>query len=153
MEIELVRQVQPALRQKLVEMERDAFGEGGLNIWQLMPFIRHGRVFVARESGVLTGVLQYMLDWDNPLTAYLVGVSVVREARGKGLGTEFIRKTLQVLADEGLSAVELTVHPENAAAIRVYEHKLGFVPAGMRTDEYGPGEHRLVLRVSLVSTD
>lgn len=149
MEIELLKHADLALLKRLVELDKAAFGEGGLNEWQLVPLIRHGRVFAARQDGAVVGCVQYMLDWDNPRNAYMVGVSIDEKMRGRGLGTELIQKTLQVLAGEALTAVELTVDPENAAAVRVYETKLGFVRSAVRTDEYGAGGHRLVMTVEL----
>ena len=47
-------------------------------------------------------------------------------------------------------AVELTVSPNNAAALKLYQGKLGFKTIGFRKDEYGPSEDRLLLRLDLV---
>lgn len=47
---EWVKTVDPALIQRLVELEREAFGVGGLNEWHLVPFIRHGRVYIVRKN-------------------------------------------------------------------------------------------------------
>nr|WP_092074174.1 GNAT family N-acetyltransferase [Dendrosporobacter quercicolus]NSL47701.1 GNAT family N-acetyltransferase [Dendrosporobacter quercicolus DSM 1736]SDM80249.1 ribosomal-protein-alanine N-acetyltransferase [Dendrosporobacter quercicolus] len=149
MKIELLRQADLELVQRLVQLDKAAFGQGGMNEWQLVPLIRHGRVFTALRQGEIAGCVQYMLDWDNPRSAYMVGVAMDEKVRGRGLGTEFIKQTLQILADEGLAAVELTVSLENTAAIRVYETKLGFARTTIRRDEYGAGEHRVVMTVSL----
>ena len=43
----------------------------------------------------------------------------------------------------------MTVDPANVAAIRVYEGKLGFLAKEVRTDEYGQGENRMVMTLSL----
>lgn len=77
-------------------------------------------------------------------------MSIAKEMRGQGLGTELIAKSLQVLANENIEEVELTVDPAaNVAAIRVYERKLGFLTKEVRTDEYGEGENRMVMTLSL----
>ncbi|QJW45114.1 GNAT family N-acetyltransferase [bacterium BFN5] len=149
MEIELIKNADLEVQNRLVYLENQAFGSGGLNEWHLIPLIRHGRVFAARKDQTIIGVIEYMLDWDNPRKAYMIGVSIAKEARGQGLGTELIKRTLQFLSRENLTDVELTVHPENLAAIRVYENKLGFKTEELRTDEYGQGEDRLVMTLSL----
>ncbi|CQR70971.1 Mycothiol acetyltransferase [Sporomusa ovata DSM 2662] len=149
MKVELLENVDLTMLQRLVQLETEAFGHGGLNEWHLVPFIRHGRVFVASEQQEAVGLIQYMRDWDNPRKAYLMGVSIAKEKRGQGLGTMLIRISLQVLKKEDIEEVELTVDPENCGAIRVYEGKLGFVAKGTRIDEYGAGEDRLVMILSL----
>ncbi|MHB1405782.1 MAG: GNAT family N-acetyltransferase [Desulfitobacteriaceae bacterium] len=138
-----------ALIQRLVQLEIEAFGVGGLNEWHLIPLIRHGRVYAVRKNQEVVGLVQYMLDWDNPRKAYMMGVSIAKEVRGQGLGTELIKKSLQELANENIQEVELTVDPANVAAIRVYEEKLGFFAKKLRTDEYGKGENRIVMTLSL----
>lgn len=144
MEIELVQGVDLVLLRRLVKLEADTFGTGGLNEWHLVPLIRHGRVYIAKENQTAVGLIQYMRDWNRPHRAYLSGVSIAREARGRGLGTKLIRASLQALGPDDIKEVELTVAPDNKAAIRVYE-KLGFATKGLRIDEYGAGENRLVM--------
>lgn len=149
MKVELLEKFDLALLQSLVQLETEAFGVGGLNEWHLVPFIRHGRVYVASEQQKTVGLIQYMRDWDNPRKAYLMGVSIAKEMRGQGLGTILIRTTLQTLKKENVEEVELTVDPENLGAIKIYEGKLGFVAKGVRKDEYGAGENRVVMMLSL----
>ncbi|SDF80187.1 GNAT family N-acetyltransferase [Sporomusa acidovorans] len=149
MNLELVRDFDLTLLQRLVQLETEAFGIGGLNEWHLVPFIRHGRVFITRQNQEVVGSIQYMLDWENHRKAYLMGVSIDKRLRGQELGTKFMKKSLQILAGENIEEVELTVDPRNAAAIRVYENKLGFTTVDARNNEYGQGENRLVMTISL----
>lgn len=151
MKIELLQSVELPLINQLVKLEIEAFGFGGLNEWHLVPFIRHGRVYVAREKDKVIGLIEYMRDWDNPQKAYLMGVSIAQELRGKGLGTKLIYTSLQTLRQENIEEVELTVDPGNTAAIKVYEEKLGFVTGNTRLNEYGVGENRLVMVLSLAN--
>lgn len=149
MKVELLTNINLELLQRLVQLEREAFDAGGLNEWQLVPCIRHGRVFIAREADEVLGLIQYMRDWENPRKAYLIGVSITKARRGKGLGTSLMRQSMQALKEENVDEVELTVDPGNGNAIRVYKDKLGFGVQGMRNDEYGAGEDRLVMIVKL----
>lgn len=149
MKVELIEEFDLKILQHMVLLEKEAFGVGGLNEWHLVPFIRHGRVFVAREEENIVGLIQYMRDWDRPNKAYLMGVSIAQEMRGKGLGTILMRTSLQALKKENIDEVELTVDPQNFGAIKIYKGKLGFIEKGVRMDEYGSGENRLVMMLSL----
>ena len=150
MKVELLENVDLIQLQRLVQLEREAFGVGGLNEWNLLPFIRHGQVYVLKEQQDIIGLAQYMRDWDNPFKAYLVGVSIAKEIRGQGLGTILLQTSLEALKKEHIEEIELTVDPKNLGAVKVYEEKLGFVKKSFRLDEYGAGENRLVMVLSLV---
>ncbi|HWR44486.1 GNAT family N-acetyltransferase [Sporomusa sp.] len=149
--VELITTYDNALIERLVQLETEAFGSGGINMWHLVPLIRHGRVYVIRKNESVVGTVQYMLDWDNPRKAYMLGVSVSREHRGLGIGTELLRESFIALTGENVEEVELTVAPGNVAAINVYENKLGFVVTEFRKNEYGEGEDRLAMRMSLTN--
>ena len=145
MKVELLKDVDLTLLQQLVQFEKEAFGDGGLNEWNLVPLIRHGRVYVAKQQQEVVGLIEYIRDWDNPRKAYLIGVSIAKEMRGQGLGTILLHTTLQLLKKKNIEEVELTVDPENLGAIKIYEEKLGFAKESFRLDEYGIGENRLVM--------
>ncbi|WP_378956726.1 GNAT family N-acetyltransferase [Pelosinus sp. sgz500959] len=149
MRIELVEEFDLDFLQSLVQLEAEAFGIGGLNEWHLVPFIRHGQVYIAKEQEKVVGLIQYMRDWKNPNKAYLMGVSIAKKLRGQGLGTILMRTSLRALKEENIEAVELTVDPKNFSAIKIYQEKLGFVGKDRRVDEYGAGENRLVMLLSL----
>lgn len=145
---ELITAVEPALLERLVELEEEAFGCGGMNEWHLVPLLRHGRVFVSKKDDSVVGAVQYMRDWDKPELAYMVGVSVATAARGQGIGTELLADSIQQLFAEHFAEVELTVAADNAAAVKVYKEKLGFEVTGFRQNEYGQGQDRLVMMLT-----
>lgn len=149
--IELVQTVEPELVKRLVELEIDAFGPGGMNEWHLVPLIRHGRVYVIRQNHEIVGLIQYMLDWNSPQKAYMVGVSVGKEWRGHGIGTKLLKESFSKLYQENIQEIELTVDPKNVAAVTIYEKKLGFVIQELRENEYGEGENRLVMKLLLTN--
>jgi len=143
--IRIVTPDQKSTITRIIALEAEAFGDGGLDEWNLLPLIRHGRVFVLEEDSLTAACIQYMKDWNDPSKAYAVGISVDKNRRGKGYGTELFRASMDILADEGIKTVELTVDPENASAVAVYGRKLGFVISEERRDEYGEGVHRIVM--------
>lgn len=134
---------------KVVEIEAEAFGSGGMNEWHLVPFIRHGCVFILLMDNDIVGSAQYMLDWHQPKKAYMYGISILAKSRGKGLGTVLLQESFRQLADMGIEQVELTVDPRNTSAVKVYQEKMGFAVAGFRHDEYGEGEDRIVMDLAI----
>lgn len=143
--VRIVTDVDQRLIDRLVKLEVEAFGNGGLNEWHLVPIIRHGRLFIIEHSGEVVGSVQYMRDWNNSQRAYMIGVTVAKEVRGQGVGTELLAKSIEALLDDKITEVELTVDANNAAAIKVYQEKLGFNITEARRNEYGPGQDRLVM--------
>lgn len=143
--IEILRENQPELIKKIVQLENESFGTDGLTEWTLVPLVRHGRVFCLTIDGVLVGVAQYMRDWDNRQLAYLVGIAVSSSYRGQGWGTELMKESMLSLIRDGIHELELTVDLANHSAVEVYKRKLGFKEVGYRKNEYGEGIDRLVM--------
>lgn len=149
--LELVRSMDSKVIERLIEIEAEAFGSGGLNVWYIEPLIRHGRVYIYRSGNQIQGLANYMLDWDNPKNAYMVGVSVAKEARGQGIGSKLLQESFAALRKENIEEVELTVDPDNTAAVNLYEKKLGFLVTDFRHDEYGKGKGRLIMKLNLAN--
>jgi ribosomal-protein-alanine N-acetyltransferase len=149
--IELVQSVERELINRLVQLEKEAFGEGGMNAWHLVPLIRHGRVYIFRNDNAVLGAVQYMLDWDKPYKAYMVGVSTAQESRGQGIGSELLQSSFNALFKENITEVELTVDQNNLVAVKLYESKFGFLVTESRPNEYGEGEDRLVMKLLLAN--
>ncbi|MGI6149673.1 MAG: GNAT family N-acetyltransferase [Firmicutes bacterium] len=133
--------VDDGLVEQIISLEQAAFGIGGMNRWFLVPFIRHGRVFVALHVGELIGVCEYMLDFRREAHAYLFGITVKESWRRRGIGAMLLKESSLTLRESGIRTVSLTVHPDNQEALSLYE-KLGFRPIVFREHEYGVGEHR-----------
>jgi ribosomal-protein-alanine N-acetyltransferase len=147
--IELVQKVESELIGRLVQLETEAFGVGGMNAWHLVPLIRHGRVYIFCQDKAVLGAVQYMLDWDNPHKAYMVGVSIFQEFRGQGIGAELLQGSFDALSRENITEVELTVDRNNIVAVKLYQRKFGFLSTDFRPNEYGEGEDRLVMNLLL----
>jgi ribosomal protein S18 acetylase RimI-like enzyme len=60
------------------------------------------------------------------VVAKLDDVSVKRDRRGKGVGTELLEQLKEQLRKESVTRIDVAVHKENPEARRFYE-KLGFV--------------------------
>jgi len=134
---------------RLKQIEKQAFGDAGLDEWNLVPLIRHGMVMAMKCGGKVIGGAQFIRDWRDSSRAYLVGIAVDSDYRGNGLGTRFLRACLDLLKAQDIRCAELTVDPANYGAVKVYEKKLFFRTVEKRKDEYGPGEDRLVMEIDL----
>ena len=147
--VEVIKQNDTQIMNRIMEIEKQAFGNAGLDEWNLVPYMRHGRVMVLKYHDKIVGDAQFVRDWDNPKRIYLYGIAIDYRYRGKGLGTRFLSECLFMIKEDGAEVVELTVDPKNDAAVKVYQSKLGFDIVADRKDEYGPGENRLVMERKL----
>lgn len=147
--IKIIKKNEPHVISRLIELDKQAFNEGGLDEWTMVPIMRHGRIMALYYNDEIAGCAQFIKDWDNEKKAYLYGVSISEEYRGKGLGTWFLTSCFDELKKEGIKIIELTVDPKNHPAIRVYEQKMGFKIINEQKNEYGEGEHRLVMELNI----
>src|SRR5690625_401546 len=106
---------------RLAEIDKDAFGDGGIDEWVMLPLMRHGRIIALYYNNELIGDAQFMKDWDNIHKAYLYGVAISPKYRGMGFGTWFLDACFEELKKEGIKTIDLTVDPENHGAIKVYK--------------------------------
>lgn len=74
-----------------------------------------------------------VLPIDRPTMAHggVLGVGVLVEHRGKGIGTALVRAAIDFAKAAGLTRIELTVREHNERAIILYE-RLGFVREGLK---------------------
>lgn len=94
--------------------------------------------YTIEVDGRIAGLIQY---WEEPDPKYRhagIDVFVDPAVRGRGVGTEAIRKVIRLLIDErGHHRITIDPAAENLAAIRAYE-KVGFKPVGItRRSELG----------------
>jgi ribosomal protein S18 acetylase RimI-like enzyme len=61
----------------------------------------------------------------------VLGMGIVEEHRGKGIGEALMRAALRQARERGLLRVELTVRSDNERAIALYR-KIGFVDEGVK---------------------
>ncbi|MCB9898381.1 MAG: GNAT family N-acetyltransferase [Planctomycetes bacterium] len=74
--------------------------------------------------------------------AWILSLAVDAPARGRGVGARLLAHALGLFASDGVRRALLTVAPDNAAALALYE-RAGFVVAARDDDAFGPGETRL----------
>ena len=69
----------------------------------------------------------------------MLGMGLLPEARGQGIGTRLITAALEGAWQRGLSRVQLTVRDDNLPAIRLYE-RFGFVVEGCLRRDFRVGD-------------
>lgn len=135
---------------RLMRLEEDIFGEETLDEWYMVSHIHHGNVLVlvdaARRKTV--GIAVLMRDWDELDKCYLADFGIRADYRGKGLGSTFLRKVLDLVREEGFSRISLTVDIANEPAIGLYK-KHGFRIVQERHHLYGEGRHRYVMELAM----
>jgi ribosomal-protein-alanine N-acetyltransferase len=134
--------------QELIEIEKEAFGAGGLNQWGFPPLIYHGVVYMAMVDKNPVAVIEYMRDFNEEGTAYLYGLAVDKDYRGQGIGKKLLDGSLNKLKEHKINKVELTVDPDNKVAINLYQ-QFDFEKIAYHKAEYGAGEDRVIMKLSL----
>ncbi|MCM1024243.1 MAG: GNAT family N-acetyltransferase [Prevotella sp.] len=95
------------------------------------------RCLVAEVDGKIIGAVwvRIMEDYghiDNDTPSF--AVSLYKEYRGRGIGTELMREMLEVLKESGFKRCSLAVQKENYA-VKMYK-KVGFDVVGENNEEY-----------------
>jgi ribosomal-protein-alanine N-acetyltransferase len=140
----------PELIGNIIDIEQEAFGDGALNEYVIVPLVRYGKVYVAvDEDDAPVACAYFMRDMADVSIAYLMSVAVLPVFRGQNVGTALLNYALANLKRYGITRVLLTVDPANFNALSVYREKLGFTVLSSAKDEYGPGEDRLVMSKDL----
>lgn len=93
--------------------------------------------FVAEDDGKVVGAVwtRIMEDYghvDSQTPSF--AISLIQEYRGKGIGTELMKKMLEHLKNQGFKKASLAVQKSNYA-VRMYE-KLGFRKVDENSEEY-----------------
>lgn len=107
---------------------------------EIRDYIRKSRVYIILLGSKPVGVVAYEMKGSD--YAQIEGVIVRPEHQGKGIATKAVGFALGKL--EGVKRLDLTVHPENTPAIRLYE-KFGFKTESRKENYFGDGEPRLIL--------
>lgn len=94
------------------------------------PWERNAAHLLAVEDDRVVGSLSIRRD-DHPATDHVAtfGMFVVSSHRGRGIGSALLSEALRWGRSYGVERVELTVYPDNDAAIALYR-RFGFVEEG-----------------------
>ena len=74
-------------------------------------------------------------DWRNNRHIATFGMSILKDHRGRGIGSALLAEALRWARSHDVEKVSLTVYPHNARAVALYR-KFGFVEEGRRVKQY-----------------
>lgn len=89
--------------------------------------------FLAYVDGIFAGRIIVRKDWNK--YAFIEDISVVKENRGKGVGTALIQKTIEWAKNEAMDGLALETQDNNLLACRFY-CKCGFKLGAVNTMLY-----------------
>ena len=135
----------PALLRELEAYDMAAFGPTGLRTYDLAVMAEAGAVLLAYLGAEVVGGCQLMRMLDEPGYFYVVGLYVREPWRGRRFGGELLRLVAAESRALGAEGLVLTVAPDNAAALALYE-AAEFVRERFVSAFYGENEDRLILR-------
>ncbi len=138
-----------AILKQIAQIDAQAFGTDGISVFNLSQFTRSGAVFCLLDGDcvVAEAVLLRNIHDDG---AVVFGFAVDNSQHGKGLGAILIKYLVKSAVDAGLTYLELTVNPDNRAAIKLYIEKAGFYKKAELSDHPQKGEPRWLLRLDLL---
>jgi ribosomal protein S18 acetylase RimI-like enzyme len=96
-----------------------------------------GPHMVALSAGQVVGWCDASRRESRPIYAHsaILGMGLLPEFRGKGIGRKLIRRTLAAAREFGFHRVELTVREDNLNAIELYK-QVGFEIEGLQRDAF-----------------
>lgn len=133
---------------RILAIENAAFPDEAYSRQTFLELHREcGPLFYVAKWG--RGIAGYMVTAAEQGRAEIVSIAVDPAARGRGVGTALMRRTLSRLRRLGIGRLDLMVRPTNAAAIRFYAG-FGFRRVRRVAGYYDDGEDALVYRLELV---
>lgn len=134
----------------ILGIEQEAFGDGALSEYVIVPLLHHGKVYIAVDGEEsIVAAAYFMRDMADISLAFLLSVAVLPELRGHDVGTALLSYAFSHLERYGILRVQLTVDPANFSALSAYREKLGFVVVESAKDEGAAGEERLIMEKEL----
>jgi ribosomal protein S18 acetylase RimI-like enzyme len=96
----------------------------------------------------IIGVCEVIKSWREENAAFIHSFYIDKKYRNKGIGSGLMKKVIDILKNDNIKIIELTVDPANRAANQLYSG-YGFKRAGFRKDEYGRGVDRDLMILKL----
>ena len=134
------------------EIETLSFSSGSYPLFVLRQLfdISEDYFLVAEEDDVILGyALGNFSARDSQ--SWILSLGVHPEARGREVGKTLTKKLIALLEKNNSKGISLTVHPDNASAIKIYK-KLDFEIVLKSDNYYLDDEARLLMKKKAVNT-
>jgi ribosomal-protein-alanine N-acetyltransferase len=151
--IKVLKDIKPDITLELKKLEISNLGpDASINEWIIPVFIKYGKIITVVEScsdGLknrkkIIAVNELLKKWEDSQTVFIHSFYVDMPYRKKGIGSLLLRKSIEILKEEKIKNIELTVDPKNMGALRLYE-SFNFKKKCYQADLYGKGVHRVFL--------
>jgi mycothiol synthase len=80
-----------------------------------------GACLVAEDGKIIGAIITERKITFSPNAAGIKSFFVIKEYRGRGIGTELLERCISALKEAGIESVSLDVDPQNRSAISIYE--------------------------------
>jgi ribosomal-protein-alanine N-acetyltransferase len=132
----MIRQLQPADFNKLLEIETQAFPKSQYSRLELQSlYLRYPETFLVEESVQIDGYIVFSPD------GHIISMAVRSQRRRRGIGTRLVR---EAIAYCGGKSLRLEVRAGNLVAQEFYEN-LGFRKQARLQGYYQDGEDGLLM--------
>ncbi|NCB37560.1 MAG: GNAT family N-acetyltransferase [Erysipelotrichia bacterium] len=121
----------------IAEIDRQAFGEDGISVFNLSQFCRADGVFCLIDKQEVTAEAILLKNLHDS-GAVLFAFAVKQSSHRKGHGTLLMRHIINAAATAGITYIELTMNPENQPARNFYVKTNGF----QKKEELLPHPHK-----------
>lgn len=111
--------------EQIAEIDRQAFGEDGISVFNLSQFARCGAVYCLALGPFVVAEAVLLRKFQDS-GAVVFGFAVEKSHQQRGYGTALIGELARTAAESGISYLELTMNPENSAAQHLYIKRAGF---------------------------
>lgn len=133
--------------EQIAEIDRQAFGEDGISVFNLSQFARSEAVFCIVLGRVVLAeavILKRFHDHG----AVIFGFAVDRNHQGQGYGTMLLQLVINAAVAAGITSLELTMNPDHPAAQKLYIGKGGFHKVAELALHPHKGEPRWLMRLT-----
>ena len=137
-----------ATLKQITAIDRQAFAEDGISVFNLAQFTRSEAVFCLQVDNIVVAEAVVLRNFHNA-GAVVFGFAVDQKYQGKGYGSILMQRLLQASRSSGIKYLELTMNPDNIAARALYVDKFGFVKIEELMPHPQKSEPRWLLQLEL----
>lgn len=144
----IIRKLEPEDFRHLITIEGESFSKGYSRYFlKMIPILFANTSYIAIEDQCPQGYVAAAFQQGSG-KGWILSLAVRPQYRQLGLGKRLMEAGLNSLAAEGAREVFLSVAPGNHGAIALYE-SLGFAVEDKAEGYFGPGETRLLMKMTL----
>ncbi len=144
----MIRNVQKTDLTTLISMEKDVFGDRGLNaVTMRQQFDLFSEIsFVAEKETEITGFVFCGVSIENRY-GWILDLAVLKKFRRRGIATELLEKCIKTLGRFCKTKIILTVEPDNTT--RVLYEGIGFKAVELDSHYFGENSPRLIMELNV----